>query len=339
MEGPFAVKANSQRSHLILKKRSLAKLDFMTTPTRRSSRREQHRLGAAGAKKTWRNTLIAYAFMLPFLILLVIYHTWPVIFGTYLAFTEYNIISPPKWVGLENFRTLLQDEQFWSGLKNSLKYILVVPVIQVVSILVALLVNQPLKGIGFFRTAYYVPVVTSFAVVGLIWSWLYQQGGVVNSVLKMLGLMKEDHSLLNNPATALLAVMFVTLWKGIGYYMVLYLAGLQSISRELEEAAVIDGATRSQVFWNVTLPGLRPTILVCSLMSTISAIKVFEEIYVMTQGGPAGSTYTALFFTYSRAFNDFQYGLAAAAGIIIAVISVFFGFLNFKLTRGGKADA
>lgn len=311
----------------------------MTSTPRRISRREQHKQGATGAKTTTRNTLIAYAFMLPFLLLLLIFHTWPVIFGTFLAFTKYNIINPPQWVGLDNFRELFRDEQFWSGLKNSLKYILVVPVIQIISIMVALLVNRPLKGIGFFRTAYYVPVVTSFAVVGLIWSWLYQQSGPVNTVLMALGLMKEDRGLLNNPATALLAVMFVTLWKGIGYYMVLYLAGLQSISTELEEAAIIDGATRSQVFWNITLPSLRPTILVCSLLSTISAIKVFEEIYVMTGGGPAGSTYSALFYTYSRAFYDFKYGLAAAGGIIIAFISIFFGVLNFKLTRGGKADA
>lgn len=310
----------------------------MTTSSRRASRRDQHRAGASGARRSARNTLIAYAFLLPFLALLVLYHTWPVIFGTYLAFTKYNIISPPEWVGLDNFRELLRDEQFWSGLRNSLKYILVVPVIQVLSILVALLVNRPMKGIGFFRTAYYVPVVTSFAVVGLIWSWMYQQEGPVNAVLGALGLHRGG-SLLNNPATALYAVMFVTLWKGIGYYMVLYLAGLQSIAPELEEAAVIDGATRTQVFWNITLPGLRPTILVCSLLSTISAIKVFEEIYVMTQGGPAGSTYSALFYTYSRAFQDFRYGLAAAAGLIIAVISILFGLLNFKLTRGGRADA
>lgn len=310
----------------------------MTHLSRRPSRREGHRAGASGARRSARNTLIAYAFLLPFLALLVLYHTWPVIFGTYLAFTKYNIISPPEWVGLDNFRELLRDEQFWSGLRNSLKYILVVPVIQVLSILLALLVNRPMKGIGFFRTAYYVPVVTSFAVVGLIWSWMYQQEGPVNAVLGALGLHRGG-SLLNNPATALYAVMFVTLWKGVGYYMVLYLAGLQGIAPELEEAAVIDGATRTQVFWNVTLPGLRPTILVCSLLSTISAIKVFEEIYVMTQGGPAGSTYSALFYTYSRAFQDFRYGLAAAAGLIIAVISILFGLLNFRLTRGGRADA
>lgn len=311
----------------------------MTIPTRRESRREQHKKGSSGAKVTLRSTLIAYAFMLPFLILLVVYHTWPVFFGTYLAFTKYNVISPPQWVGVDNFRELAQDEQFWSGLRNSLKYILVVPVIQGLSIAVAMLVNRPMKGIGFFRTAYYVPVVTSFAVVGLIWTWMYQQEGPVNFVLQALGLMDEPKSLLNNPFTALYAVMFVTLWKGIGYYMVLYLAGLQTIAPELEEAAVIDGATRLQVFWNITLPGLRPTILVCSLLSTISAIKVFEEIYVMTSGGPAGSTYTALFYTFSRAFVDFKFGQAAAAGLVIAIISIFFGLINFRITRGGKADA
>ena len=122
---------------------------------------------------TLRNTVAAYAFMLPFLILLMMFHTWPVFFGTYLGFTKYNIISPPEWVGLDNFRSLAQDEQFWSGLRNSLKYILVVPVIQVISILVALLVNRPLKGVTFFRTAYYVPAITSFAVAGLMLSLIH----------------------------------------------------------------------------------------------------------------------------------------------------------------------
>ena len=295
--------------------------------------------GGTARRVTARTTLLAYSFMLPFLILLGIYHTWPVFFGSYLAFTQYNVISPPKWVGLANFQRLIHDDQFWSGVVNSLKYLMVVPVIQLLSVGLALLVNRPLPGIGFFRTAYYVPVVTSFAVVGLIWTWMYQQDGPVTFVLQHLGLMNRPHSLLNDPGTALYAVMFVTLWKGVGYYMVLYLAGLQAIPKDHEEAAEIDGATRLQVFWHITLPGLRPTLLVCSLLSTVSAIKVFEEIYVMTSGGPVGSTYTALFFTYSKAFQDFQYGYAAAAGIVIAVISLIFGALNFRLTRGGRSDA
>jgi putative chitobiose transport system permease protein len=293
-----------------------------------------------------RDTVIAYAFMAPVLVVKLLYTFWPILFGVFLAFTEYNVISAPKWIGLRNFEELFgfgafagrgPDREFWYGLTNSLKYILVVPVIQFLSIGLAMLVNRQLPGIALFRTAFYIPVVTSFAVVGLIWGWMYNQYGPVNFILSTLGLMNPNNptGLLNNPATALVAVMFVTVWKGLGYYMVLYLAGLQSIDRTLEEAAVIDGANRWQVFWNVTLPGLLPTILVCSLLSTVSAIKVFEEIYTMTQGGPAGSTYTALFFIYQKSFGDFRFGYGAAAGLVVAVISFILAMVNFRLTRGG----
>jgi len=287
--------------------------------------------------------------MLPLLGVKAVYTFWPILFGTYLAFTEYNLISPPRWVGLRNFEELFgvgafggrgPDRDFWYGLINSLKYVLVVPLIQILSIGLAMLVNRQIPLIGLFRTAYYVPVVTSFAVVGLMWGWMYNAFGPVNFILTRLHLLNPENpsSLLSNPATALLAVMFVTLWKGLGYYMVLYLAGLQSIDRSLEEAALMDGASRWQVFRHVTLPGLRPTILVCSLLSTISAIKVFDEIFVMTGGGPAGSTYTAMFFVYSAAFQNFRYGYAAAAGLVVAGVSLGLGLLNFRLTRGGQAS-
>jgi putative chitobiose transport system permease protein len=301
--------------------------------------------GVAG--RFWRNLFTAYGFMLPMMVFKVIFTFWPILFGTYLAFTEYNIISAPKWVGLRNFEELFgfgafagrgPDRDFWYGLINSLKYVVVVPFIQVLSIALALLVNRQMPMIGLFRTIYYIPVVTSFAIVGLVWQWMYNQYGPVNFMLTSLGLMKEPTNLLVNPATALYAVMFVTLWKGLGYYMVLYLAGLQGIDRSYEEAAVIDGASRWQVFWHITIPGLRPTILVCSLLSTISAIKVFEEIYTMTSGGPAGSTYTATFFVYAKAFTDFRYGYAAAAGLVIAVVSLILGFINFRLTRGNQTS-
>jgi putative chitobiose transport system permease protein len=293
-----------------------------------------------------RTLLIAYSFLLPVLTVKLVYTFWPILFGTYLAFTDSNILET-KFVGLKNFRELFglgefaakgADQNFWFGLTNSLKYILIVPVIQFFGIGLAMLVNRQIPLIGLFRTAFYVPVVTSFAVVGLIWGWMYNQFGPVNFILTKLGIMDAAHptNVLNDPKLALLAIMFVTLWKGVGYYMVLYLAGLQGIDRSLEEAAVVDGANRWQVFWNVTLPGLRPTILVCSLLSTISAIKVFEEIYVMTSGGPAGSTYTAMFFVYAKGFQDFRFGYAAAAGLVIAVVSLFFSIINFRLTRGNQ---
>jgi putative chitobiose transport system permease protein len=297
----------------------------------------------------FRTLLIAYGFMLPLLVLKAIYTFWPIGFGTYLAFTEYNIINPPKWVGLRNFEELFglgefavrgPARDFWYGLTNSLRYIIVVPVIQFLAIGLAMLVNRQMPGIGLFRTAYYIPVVTSFAVVGLIWSWMYNAQGPINFILTRLGLMSPNNpsSLLSNPDIAIYAIMVVTIWKGLGYYMVLYLAGLQSIDKNLEEAAVIDGASRWQVFTHITLPGLRPVILVCSLLSTISAIKVFEEIYTMTSGGPAGSTFTAMFYVFNQAFSNFRYGYAAAAGLVIAVVSLVFGILNFRLTRGGQSS-
>ena len=252
-------------------------------------------------------------------------------------------------MGLQNFEELFglgefaargPARDFWYGLTNSLRYLIVVPIIQFLAIGLAMLVNRQLPAIGFFRTAYYIPVVTSFAVVGLIWSWMYNPQGPINFILVRLGLMSPNNpsSLLSNPDIAIYAIMVVTIWKGLGYYMVLYLAGLQSIDKNLEEAAVIDGASRVQVFWNITIPGLRPVILVCSLLSTISAIKVFEEIYTMTSGGPAGSTFTAMFFVINQAFSNFRYGYAAAAGLVIAVVSLVFGIINFRLTRGGQTQ-
>lgn len=283
-----------------------------------------------------RDWLVAYAFLLPALTLLGVYTFWPMAFGTYLGFAKYNVITPPQWVGLDNFRRLAGETYFWTGLVNSLRYVLVVPVIQLSAIGAAVLVNRRLPGVTLFRAAYYIPVVTSFAVVGIMWSWMYDQYGPVNYLLRLVGILDRPINFLNRPSMALYAVMFVTLWKGFGYYMVLYLAGLQSIDRTYEEAALIDGAGRWTVFWKITLPLLRPVILLCSLLSTISAIKVFEEIFVMTGGGPAGSTYTALYYIYSKAFQDFQYGQAAAASLVVAAVSLLFSFVNFKYVRGGQ---
>lgn len=282
-----------------------------------------------------RSTLVAYGFLLPALILLGVYTFYPMVFGTYLAFTKYNVITPPQWVGLANFRELFQDTYFWSGLWNAIRYVLVVPAVQFSAIGIALLLNRKLPLIGLFRASYYIPVVTSFSVVGLMWGWMYDQHGAVNYVIQLLGLSDRPVSLLSQPSLALYAVMFVTLWKGIGYYMVLYLAGLQSIDPTFEEAALIDGASRWRIFWNITLPLLRPTILLCTLLSTLAAIKIFEEIFVMTGGGPAGSTYTVLYYVYSKAFQDFRFGMAAAASLVVAGVSLVFSIINFKYIRGG----
>jgi len=285
-----------------------------------------------------RSTLVAYLFLLPALGLLAVFTFYPVIFGTVLSLFEYDIINPPRYVGWLQFQRLLADRYFWIAITNSAKYVLVVPVIQLGSILLAVLVNRQLRGIGAFRAAYYVPVITSWPVVGIMWTWMYDQQGVVNWVLRSLDVIARPISWLSHPTITLYAVMFVTMWKGLGWYMVIYLAGLQAIPAEYEEAAMIDGASRSRVFWSVTIPLLRPYILLASLISTMAAVKVFEEIYVMTRGGPFFSTYTMFMYIFDEAFQELNMGYAAALAVVLAAVILVFSVINFRVFRRGGLE-
>lgn len=285
-----------------------------------------------------RNTAVAYLFLTPALLLLGVFTFYPVIFGTALSLFEYDIINPPRYVGLEQFRKLLADRYFWIALTNSAKYVLVVPVIQLGSILLAVLVNRQLRGIGAFRAAYYVPVITSWPVVGIMWTWMYDQQGVVNWVLQSLDVIARPISWLSHPTITLYAVMFVTMWKGLGWYMVIYLAGLQTIPPEYEEAAMIDGASRARVFWSVTIPLLRPYILLASLISTMAAVKVFEEIFVMTRGDPFFSTYTMFMYIFDEAFQELNMGYAAALAVVLAAVIMVFSVINFRVFRRGGLE-
>lgn len=285
-----------------------------------------------------RQTAVAYLFLTPALLLLGVFTFYPVVFGTVLSLFEYDIINPPRYVGLEQFRRLLDDRYFWIAIANSAKYVLVVPVIQLGSILLAVLVNRQLRGIGAFRAAYYVPVITSWPVVGIMWTWMYDQQGIVNWVLQSLDVISRPVPWLSHPTITLYAVMFVTLWKGLGWYMVIYLAGLQSIPPEYEEAAMIDGASRSRVFWSVTIPLLRPYILLASLISTMAAVKVFEEIYVMTRGGPFFSTYTMFMYIFDEAFQELNMGYAAALAVVLALVILVFSVVNFRVFRRGGLE-
>jgi len=285
-----------------------------------------------------RSTLIAYLFLLPALGLLAVFTFYPVIYGTVLSLFSYDIINPPRYVGFEQFQKLLRDRYFWIALTNSAKYVLVVPVIQLCSLLLAVLVNRKLRGIQAFRAAYYVPVITSWPVVGIMWTWMYDQAGIVNWVLRSLGALDRPLSWLSHPTITLYAVMFVTLWKGLGWYMVIYLAGLQSIPAEYEEAAGIDGASRARIFWHITVPLLRPYVLLASLISTMAAVKVFEEIYVMTRGGPFFSTYTMFMYIFDEAFQELNMGYAAALAVVLAAIILVFSVVNFRVFRRGGLE-
>ncbi len=274
-------------------------------------------------------------FLAPALLLLGTFTFYPVAYGTALSLFEYDVISPPRFVGLAHFRELVDDRFLHIALANSAKFLLVVPVLQVMSIGLAVAVNRPLRGIRWFRAAYYLPVVTSMVAAGLMWRWLLEQDGLVNYLLTKAGLLGRPVAWLGHPDLALYAVMFVTLWKGLGFYMVIYLAGLQAVSPEFEEAAVCDGASRWQVFRHVTLPLLRPSILLASTISAIAALKVFEEVYVMTGGGPMFRTYTMFFYIFDRGFQQLELGYAAAIALVLAAAVMALSAVNFTIFRRG----
>ncbi len=282
-----------------------------------------------------RRILTAYLFLLPALLLLAAFTFYPVIFGTALSLFEYNVIAPPRFVGLANYRALWTDRYFWIALQNSVTYVAVVPVLQGCAILLAIWVHRPGRGLGWLRVAYYLPVVTSIVVVGILWRWLYDDAGLVNYVLLGLRLLHTPVHWLASPGIALYAVMFVTLWKGLGYYMVIYLAGMEAIPPVYAEAAAIDGAGPLQQLWRVTLPLLRPSILLATTLSAISALRVFEEVYVMTGGGPVYSTYTVFYYMFDQAFDALHLGYAAAVGVVLAGVTIGLSVASFRLLREG----
>jgi putative chitobiose transport system permease protein len=281
----------------------------------------------------WRQTTIAYLFLAPALFVITLFVFWPIIRGLPLAFTNYSVIGETEWVGLDNFRMILKDDSFWNALKNTLLYVLVVPFIQLGAIGLAVLVNRPLKGVGFFRTAYYIPVVTSAIAAGIAWRWLYDYKGIINAPLMNWGIIQKPIYFLSDPKLALWSIMAMTAWKGVGYYMVIYLGGLQSIPKELEEAAQIDGAGKLGVMRHIIIPLLKPFVLLATLMSIMGALRVFEEVMGMTGGG--ADTNVVALYSYQRAFQHFEFGYGAAVSWIMALIIWAFSMLTFRLNKGG----
>ncbi|WP_042142498.1 carbohydrate ABC transporter permease [Paucisalibacillus sp. EB02] len=278
------------------------------------------------------NKLTPYLFLLPGCIILGAFIFYPMLQAIWMSFTDYNMITDPSFVKFDNYTQLFQDDLFWKTLTNTLIYLVgVVPALVIAPIFLAVLVNQKLKGIAFFRSAYYIPVVTSLVVAGIAWDWVYKENGLLNYVLDLLNIISEPIPWLTSTQTALFAVMVVTVWKGLGYYMIIYLAGLQSIPDSLYEAADIDGANWWQKMIRITIPMLMPFVLIVTIMSSIAAMKVFEEIYVMTGGGPLHSSETLVFYIYTEAFDRLNMGYASAAGVILFLLTLVFSLINLKV--------
>lgn len=282
-----------------------------------------------------KRNLTPYLFLLPALTVLGLSVFWPALQAFYLSFTkyEYDLTQTPQWVGLANFQRLWVDPVFWRTLGNTLLYLLgVVPILVVLPLGLALLVNQKLRGISWFRAFFYAPVVISMVVAGIAWRWLYAGNGLFNQLLKQLGI-EAGIPWLTSPDWAIFSVMVVTIWKGLGYYMVIYLAGLQSIPDELYEAAAIDGSDGYVKHWDITIPLMRPYLILVAVISAISATKVFEEIYIMTQGGPLNSSKTVVYYLYEQAFSDLEISYACTIGLSLFLIILSLSILNLKLSQ------
>ena len=276
--------------------------------------------------KIQQRKLTPYLFILPALIILAITVFFPALQAFSLSFTryDYDLTQAPEWVGLSNFERLWADKVF---------YLLgVVPILVILPLFLAILVNQKLQGIHWFRTAFYTPVIISMVVAGIAWKALYASNGILNQFLQQLG-WAEGVPWLTSPQWVLGSVMVVTIWKGLGYYMVIYLAGLQSISPELYEAAAIDGSDGWQKHYDITIPLMRPYLFLVAVISAISATKVFEEIYIMTQGGPRNSSKTAVYYLYERAFQDLDVSYACTIGLVLFLGILVLSILNLYLSQ------
>lgn len=281
-----------------------------------------------------RQALIAYAFLAPSLVIFIIFRHGPAAASMILGFFEWSIVDSPRFVGLDNYADLLRDTIFWRALRNTVAYTLMtVPTDIVLSLALAVLLNQKLPGLRFFRLAYFAPVVTATAVVAIVWRWLYQPQGIVNGALEAVGLSAVNW--LSSPTWALPAIAAMSVWKHAGYNMLIFLAGLQSIPPELEEAARIDGAGRWAIFRNVTLPLLRPVFVLVTILTTIGSFQVFDAAYVMTNGGPYYATTTLVYYIYSNAFDRYQMGYAAAISFVLFWIILAVSLLQRRFLKGG----
>ncbi|MFZ5814087.1 MAG: carbohydrate ABC transporter permease [Bacillota bacterium] len=271
-----------------------------------------------GTKATWRrfwsDTGLAYLYLLPTLVILGTFNIYPVIRAFVISLYDYRLRTQ-EYIGLANYRELFTDPQFWTAVKNTMIFVAgTVPIEIILALGVALLLNRPLRGRAFYRLAFFVPYVTTVVAIAMVWLWIYHdQWGLLNHILGWFGVTPQKWLL--DPKWTMFTIILMSIWKSLGYTVVIFLAGLQNMDRELYNAAKVDGANDRQVFWHVTWPLLTPTTFFVSITSIIGAFKVFTEIFVLYGGkpGPLRVATTIVFYIYEKAWDDYRMGYASAA--------------------------
>ncbi len=273
---------------------------------------------------TFQQTLAPMLFLAPNLAIFLVFIILPAVLGIRMSLFEWSLLDGSRFIGLANFRNVLKDGMFWTTLRNTFVYVAaVVPLLTAFALALALLLAKEGRGMGFFRAIYYVPTMLSMIIVGIAWRWILGFDlGIVNYAIKLLG--GTPAPWLTDGAMANVSLVFVTLWTRVGYFMMMFIGGLQAIPSTYYEAAKIDGADRRAIFRRITLPLLKPITLVVVILATIEAFKAYDLIYVMTQGGPGTSTKFLVQYIYQAAFQEDRLGYSAAMSVILlAVIGVF----------------
>ncbi|MBV7332286.1 sugar ABC transporter permease [Chloroflexi bacterium TSY] len=294
---------------------------------------QHHTRSARRRSRTfWQRTVAGYTFITPNFIAFLVFVAGPVIAGLLLSFTEWDLLTPPVFIGLDNYIDLLTDDKlFWQSLTNTLYYsILTVSTGIVVSLALALMLNQPLSGVRFYRTIFFIPVVSSSVAVALVWKWFYNgEFGILNWLLDLINLPPQNW--LTSQSWAMPAVALTVVWKGMGYNMVIFLAGLQDVPESLHEAAAIDGANAWQRFWRITLPLLRPHLFFVLVVSIIGSFQAFDMVYVMTGGGPGNATLVYNYHIWQNAFQFFKMGYASAMAYILFFLIFLITLIQVRL--------
>ena len=277
-----------------------------------------------------------YLFLLPAFAVLLVFFFIPFFQTIGLSFFDYSSsIYNPTFNGIDNYIKLFKEPIFYQVMFNTFMYLIIaVPFLVIFPLFIAILINQKIRGVTLYKILIYFPVIVSIVVAAIAFKWIYAPQGVLNYLLSIFHI--KPIGWLVDPNWALFSVAIVTIWKGIGYYMMIYLASLMSVPQDLYEAADIDGANFIQKHLTVTVPHLMPTIALVSTISTISAMKVFAEIYVMTKGGPLNSSKTIVYYIYERAFENLDLGYASALAVVLLVVVMIFSLINILCFEKNK---
>jgi multiple sugar transport system permease protein len=279
------------------------------------------------------NNAIALLFIVPSYLPLVAFLILPMIAAVVLSFSKWDLLTPAQWVGIQNYRELIHDKSFYSSLGNTLYFIAgYLPIVYVLGLIAALALNNKFRGSGVIRAAYFLPVVTSWVIVALLWKWILNpNGGLVNSLLSLIGI--QGPGWWTSPKWAMLSVIIASAWKDLGYVMLILLSGLQAIPQEYAEAAAIDGATKWQILRKITLPLLTPSTFFVLVISLINNFQVFDQFWVMTDGGPEGSTTVILHNIVANSFNYGRMGYASAMSMVLFAIILSITLIQLRLQK------